>query len=73
MAVYDWETLKWQWEHDKVSMEQMIGQLLQWGEQTHQQSTTNQRQMEALERRVIALVARVAVLEQHTGPTSVQK
>ncbi|MFN8492151.1 MAG: hypothetical protein U0350_31420 [Caldilineaceae bacterium] len=64
MAAYDWETLKWQWEHDKVSMEQMMGQLLQWGEQTHQQCTNHQRQLEALERQVIALAARVTVLEQ---------
>ena len=73
MAAHDWETLKWQWEHDKLSMEQMMGQLLQWGEQTHQQCTANQRQMEALERQVMTLAARVTVLEQHSIPTNVQK
>ncbi|MFN8486593.1 MAG: hypothetical protein U0350_03315 [Caldilineaceae bacterium] len=70
MAAYDWETLKWQWEHDKLSAEQMVGQLLQWGEQTHQQGAANERKLEALERQVtalLALAARVTALEQRSS------
>ncbi|MFN8495507.1 MAG: hypothetical protein U0350_48375 [Caldilineaceae bacterium] len=73
MAAYNWDTLKWQWEHAKLSAEQMMGQLLQWGELTHQQSIANQRQLEALERQVLALTARMTVLEQRALPPNVPK
>ena len=63
MAVIDWDTLKHQWEHEQMSMKQMIGQLLQWGDQTHQASTAQARQLTALERQVTVLTARVTALE----------
>ncbi len=62
MAAYDWAVLKQQWEHDQLSMEQMMGQLMQWGEQLHQQNIANQRQMAALERQVAGLTAQVTAL-----------
>ncbi|MFN8489975.1 MAG: hypothetical protein U0350_20480 [Caldilineaceae bacterium] len=63
MAAYDWTVLKRQWERAELSTEQMVGQLLQWGEQTHQQNVAHERQLAALERQLAALTARVAALE----------
>lgn len=63
MAAYDWIVLKRQWERAELSVEQMVGQLLQWGEQTHQQNSAHERQLTALERQLSALTARVAALE----------
>jgi hypothetical protein len=63
MAVYDWAVLKRQWEQAGLSVEQMVGQLLQWGEQTHEQGQAHQRQIAALERQLAGLAARVTALE----------
>jgi hypothetical protein len=63
MGAYAWAELKTLWEHERLSMEQVIGQLLAHGEQSHNHWQTSQRQQEALERALAALTARVAVLE----------
>lgn len=63
MATYDWASLKQQWEHGQIDVEQAIGQLLQWGEQTHKLALTHERQRDTYERQIADLAARVAALE----------
>jgi polyhydroxyalkanoate synthesis regulator phasin len=64
MAMYDWPELLRQWEHKKLTAEQAIGQLLQWGQETARTWIAWRAQLEALERQVAALVSRVEALER---------
>ena len=64
MARHEWATLISLWHREKLDMEQMVGQLIQWGQHTHEQATTNQTKYAALERQVAALVRRIEALEQ---------
>ncbi len=63
MATHEWQELRHRWEREQLSQEQMLGQLLQWGEQHHTTITSTQRQVEALEQAVAALTTRMTTLE----------
>ncbi len=68
MATYAWAELIKRWESERLTTEQVIGQLLQQGQQS--QTTvqplvqTTQRRQEALEQALAALSTRVAVMEK---------
>ncbi|MCE7983690.1 MAG: hypothetical protein DYG89_21150 [Caldilinea sp. CFX5] len=62
--MYDWRELKLLWEHERLTTEQVIGQLLGWGEQTHTTAFTLQRRQELLEQQVKTLVAQVTTLQE---------
>src|SRR4051812_23812774 len=49
MAVYDWTHLLQRWENGTIETEQMIGQLLQWGQQTHEQAARCEHKQVVLE------------------------
>ena len=61
--MYDWRELKLLWEHERLTTEQVIGQLIRWGEQTHTAAFTLQRQHELLEQQVKNLAAQVTALQ----------
>ena len=65
--MYEWNELKALWEHDRVTPEQVIGQLILWGEQNHKVATTYQRQQVMLEQQVKTLAVQVAALQTHLG------
>ena len=55
MAMYTWAELLKLWETERLSVEQVIGQLLQQGQQSQTAALNTQRQLAALEQRVAAL------------------
>jgi polyhydroxyalkanoate synthesis regulator phasin len=64
MAMYDWEELLNRWEHKKLTVEQAIGQLLQWGQATSKTLAAWPAHLEALKRQVVKLAQRVDALER---------
>ena len=58
--MYDWSELIKLWEHEQLTTEQVLGQLLRYGEQHHQNNTALQRQVETLDARLTVLEARGA-------------
>ncbi|MFN8487762.1 MAG: hypothetical protein U0350_09240 [Caldilineaceae bacterium] len=63
MAVYDWTHLLQRWANGQIDTEQMIGQLLQWGQKTAEQAARCEQKQVMLEQQIAALAARVAALE----------
>jgi len=61
--MYEWREFKVLWEHERLTPEQAIGQLIGWGEQTYTIAFTLQRQHELLEQQVKNLAAQVATLQ----------
>jgi len=54
MAMYDWQELLARWEQEKLTAEQAIGQLLQWGQEATR-TFARQAQLERLKHRVAEL------------------
>ena len=63
MAMYAWAELLKLWELERLSTEQVIGQLLQQGQQHSRALAAVQRRQEGLEQLLAALAARVTALE----------
>lgn len=63
MAMYAWAELLKLWELERLSTEQVIGQLLQQGQQHSSALAAVQRRQEGLEQLLAALAARVTALE----------
>ena len=63
MAMVAWAELIKLWENERVSTEQVIGQLLQQGQQNSSVLVAVQRRQDGLEQLLAALNARVAALE----------
>ena len=61
---YSWQELKFKWEKEVLTSEQVIGQLLVWGENSYTMLMAYQRQVESKQRQVDELLARVAELER---------
>ena len=61
---YPWQELKFKWEKETVTTEQVIGQLLVWGENTYTQLVACQRQLESRQRQVDELLARMVEWEK---------
>lgn len=59
MAMYAWGELLKLWEQERLTMEQVIGQLLQQGQASNNTQRTLQRQIDALERRLALLEAQL--------------
>lgn len=62
--MYEWRELKLLWEHERLTPEQAIGQLIGWGEQTHTTAFTLQRRQELLEQQVKNLAVQVTALQE---------
>ncbi|MFN8489025.1 MAG: hypothetical protein U0350_15670 [Caldilineaceae bacterium] len=62
MAVYEWAQLLQKWETSAIEGEQMIGQLAQWGQQTHERIVRCEHNQRLLEQQVQLLAAQVAEL-----------
>ena len=60
---YTWEELKLKWEKEKLTNEQLLGQLVIWGQLTHTLVVTCQHQLESRQRQMDELLARVAEVE----------
>ncbi len=56
--MYDWTELIERWEHERMTPEQVIGQLLKYGEQSHKNEAELRRRLETVEQTVAMLVAR---------------
>jgi len=63
MAMYAWAELLKLWELERLSTEQVVGQLLQQGQQQNSTLAAVQRQQDGLEQLLAALAARVSALE----------
>ena len=63
MAMYAWAELLKLWELERLSTEQVIGQLVQYGQQNSSALAAVQRRQDGLEQLLTALVARVTALE----------
>lgn len=61
--MYEWAELIKLWEHEQLTTEQVIGQLLRHGQTSASAYVTTQRQVEMLAQTLAALTARVAALE----------
>ena len=62
--MYEWRELKLLWEHERLTPEQAIGQLIGWGEQTHTTAFTVQRRQELLEQQVKNLAAQLTTWQE---------
>ncbi|MFN8494662.1 MAG: hypothetical protein U0350_44080 [Caldilineaceae bacterium] len=56
--MYDWKELIELWEHERLTQEQVIGQLLKYGEQFHRHEVELRRRLEQVEQTVATLLAR---------------
>ena len=63
MAMYDWQKLLAHWEQEKLTVEQAIGQLLQWGQEATR-TFARQAQLERLKHRIVELADRIDALER---------
>ena len=63
MAMYAWAELLKLWELERLSTEQVIGQLLQQGQHQNSALAAVQRRQDGLEQLLAALAARVTTLE----------
>ncbi|MFN8486456.1 MAG: hypothetical protein U0350_02625 [Caldilineaceae bacterium] len=61
--MYEWTELMRLWEHEQLTAEQVIGQLLRHGQTSAGESSTTQRQVETLTQTLAVLAARVTALE----------
>jgi len=59
MAMYAWGELLTLWAQERLTIEQVVGQLLQQGQASNHAQTTIQRQVDALERRLALLEAQL--------------
>jgi hypothetical protein len=57
MSMYTWVELLKLWEQERLTIEQVVGQLLQQGQASQRAQTALQRQLETLERRLALLEA----------------
>jgi hypothetical protein len=64
MAMYAWDELLNLWENERLTTEQVIGQLLQQAQHSQTTLQAGQRRQEALEQALAALSTRVGVLER---------
>jgi len=61
--MYEWSELIKLWELERLTTEQVIGQLLRHGEQSHRTIADTRRQLEILTQTLTTLTARVTTLE----------
>ena len=61
--MYEWSELIKLWELEQLTTEQVLGQLLRHGQQSHSVNADTQRQVEQLARTITTLTARVTALE----------
>ena len=59
MAMYAWDELLKLWAQERLTIEQVVGQLLQQGQASNSVQTALQRQLDALERRLTLLEAQL--------------
>ena len=57
MAMYAWGELLKLWAQERLTIEQVVGQLLQQGQASQSTQTALQRQLDTLERRLALLEA----------------
>jgi len=57
MAMYAWGELLKLWAQERLTIEQVVGQLLQQGQASNDAQSVMQRQLDALERRLARLEA----------------
>jgi len=63
--MYDWAELIKLWELERLTTEQVIGQLLKYGEAVHRGEAALQRRVETLEQTVATLIARDTAAQVH--------
>ena len=69
--MYDWIELTKLWEVERVTTEQVIGQLINHGEAQHRTLVALQRRQEQIEQAIAGLTVRVTQLEgNRAGPPS---
>ncbi len=56
--MYHWTELIELWEHERLTPEQVIGQLLKYGEQVHNGEAELRRRLETVEQTVATFMAR---------------
>ena len=59
MAMYAWDELLKLWTQERLTIEQVVGQLLQQGQASNSVQTAMQRQLDTLERRLTLLEAQL--------------
>ncbi len=64
MGTYDWPDLLNRWERKELTMDQAIGQLLQWAQETGQTVPDCQRRVASLERQLKALIEQLEALRR---------